>query len=497
MARERNPERDKARRIWLDSGGTLTARQVAEQVGVKPEQVRKWKSLDSWAAELEAQKPPRKRGGQPGNKNAAGAGAPHGNRNAETHGAYSTVRLADLPDEQREYIESITLDTGTNMLSELQLLIAKEADLQSKIAKIENGDPDALYIDRVVEMRAPKSTERLEQQQEKLETLRRKRDDLTWEIDSGPDGKPPSKAKQKQLDALQREIAALEDTTADRQMELEKSSYKVNMQTVIKASAFDRAMKLEAELNKIHGRIIKLLDSIKGYEMESRRLRLEERKYNLAKQKLYIGGGKVIECSPAFKNCVQVTACLNIGAISGMNGRKWTKHGKLPYITYDTAGGAQDGAGSTTKPSGTTTTPATLAFAVGDVVRFTGNTHYTNAAAASGAACKPGTAKVTALAKGAKHPYHLIKQPGGGSTVYGWVNAADVQAVGSGTTAPKMRVGAKVKYSGPLYRDSNGGGQGKTVNGTYTVKYYYPARKCGVHIDGLGWVPESGCTVIG
>ena len=61
--------------------------------------------LDSWAAELEAQKPPRKRGGQPGNKNAAGAGAPHGNRNAETHGAYSTVRLADLPDEQREYIE--------------------------------------------------------------------------------------------------------------------------------------------------------------------------------------------------------------------------------------------------------------------------------------------------------------------------------------------------------------------------------------------------------
>lgn len=212
---------------------------------------------------------------------------------------------------------------------------------------------------------------------------------------------------------------------------------------------------------------------------------------------LYIGDGKVIECSPAFKNCVQVTACLNIGTISGMNGRKWTKHGKLPYITYDTAGGAQDGAGSTTKPSGTTTTPATLAFAVGDVVRFTGNTHYTNAAAASGAACKPGTAKVTALAKGAKHPYHLIKQPGGGSTVYGWVNAADVQAVGSGTTAPKMRVGAKVKYSGPLYRDSNGGGKGKTVNGTYTVKYYYTGRKCGVHIDGLGWVPESGCTVIG
>ena len=100
----------------------------------------------------------------------------------------------------------------------------------------------------------------------------------------------------------------------------------------------------------------------------------------------------------------------------------------------------------------------------------------------------------------AKHPYHLIKQAGGGSSVYGWVDAADVQTIGGaadGTPeAHKMRVGARVQYSGPLYRDSNGNGQGKTVNGTYTVKYYYPGRKCGVHIDGLGWVPESACKVI-
>lgn len=53
---------------------------------------------------------------------------------------------------------------------------------------------------------------------------------------------------------------------------------------------------------------------------------------------------------------------------------------------------------------------------------------YTSAAAASGKACKPGPAKVTMISKGAKHPYHLIKQAGGGSTVYGWVNAADVQS---------------------------------------------------------------------
>lgn len=143
---------------------------------------------------------------------------------------------------------------------------------------------------------------------------------------------------------------------------------------------------------------------------------------------VYIGGGKVIECSPAFKNCVQVTACLNIGAISGMNGRRWTKHGKLPYITYDTVGAATGGAGTAQKPNWSSAASGALAFAVGDVVRFTGNQHFTSANAASKKACKPGKAKVTAISKGAKHPYHLIKESGGGSTVYGWVNAADVQS---------------------------------------------------------------------
>ena len=285
MARERSPERDKARQLWLDSDGQMSPKEVAEAVGVKPEQVRKWKSVDRWQAALEEQQPKRKRGGQPGNKNAAGAGAPLGNKNAETHGAYSAVRLCDLPDEHRQYIESITLDTETNMLAELQLLIAKEADLQNKISAIEKGSPDALFIDRVVEIRVPKGKERLEKQQEKLEALRREHDDLLWEMDA-ESGKPPTKRQEKKLETLQREIAELQDTTADKERELEESGYNVSAQTVIKASAFERAMKLEAELNKIHGRIIKLLDSIKGYELESRRVRLEERKYNLAKQKL-------------------------------------------------------------------------------------------------------------------------------------------------------------------------------------------------------------------
>jgi hypothetical protein len=98
--------------------------------------------------------------------------------------------------------------------------------------------------------------------------------------------KPATSAQKKNLDKLEREIAALQDMTGDRERELENSPYTIGGETVVKGSLFDRVMTLEAELNKVHGRIIKLLDSIKGYELECRRVRLEERKYNLAKQRL-------------------------------------------------------------------------------------------------------------------------------------------------------------------------------------------------------------------
>lgn len=50
---------------------------------------------------------------------------------------------------------------------------------------------------------------------------------------------------------------------------------------------------------------------------------------------VYIGDGLAVECTPAWDNCVQITAVHNIGKKSGYNGRKWTKHGKLPYVTYE------------------------------------------------------------------------------------------------------------------------------------------------------------------
>ena len=47
---------------------------------------------------------------------------------------------------------------------------------------------------------------------------------------------------------------------------------------------------------------------------------------------IYIGNGQAVECTPSWKDCVQVTTVKNIKSGTG---HKWTKHGKLPYVTYD------------------------------------------------------------------------------------------------------------------------------------------------------------------
>lgn len=72
------------------------------------------------------------------------------------------------------------------------------------------------------------------------------------------------------------------------------------------------------------------------------------------------------------------------------------------------------------------TTGGTANIKVGDVVNFKGSKHYTSSTGNVGYSCKAGKAKVTAVSNGAKHPYHLVNM-GNGCTVYGWVNAADVE----------------------------------------------------------------------
>lgn len=108
-----------------------------------------------------------------------------------------------------------------------------------------------------------------------------------------------------------------------------------------------------------------------------------------------------------------------------VNGRYIRGYGVPKY-------GSRAAAGGSTIPS----TPApSAAYAVGDIVTFTGTKHYTSSNATAPKSCKAGRAKVTGVAKGAKHPYQLIAEKGGGSTVYGWVDAGDISGKASAGAA--------------------------------------------------------------
>ena len=215
LARARSPQREAAKKEFISSGGKIKTKDLAVKIGVNESQIRKWKSLDKWTSCIH-----KKRGAPYGNKNAVGNGAPLRNNNAETHGAYTTVYLDSLSEEDKKYVLEISdRDTQGKMLAELQLLIAKESDLKRRILYLQQGDgvEENLYIDKVIK------------------------------ADNG-EGEPTT--------------------------------------TTIKGSAFYRQLKLESELNKVHGRIIKLLDSIKSYELETRRIDLEYKRYRLTKQRI-------------------------------------------------------------------------------------------------------------------------------------------------------------------------------------------------------------------
>lgn len=49
---------------------------------------------------------------------------------------------------------------------------------------------------------------------------------------------------------------------------------------------------------------------------------------------VYVGDGLVVECTPIWEDGVQITVLLNMGWKAG-NGRYWTSHGKLPWISYE------------------------------------------------------------------------------------------------------------------------------------------------------------------
>lgn len=151
MARQRDPRRDEARKIWLKSDGKKLLKEIAEELGVSDSQIRKWKSLDKWTEELKGNVTNGKsnvtnRGGAPpGNKNAEGnrgnsqAAAPAGNKNALKTGEYETIFADYLSDEEKGIYQSITEDPFFVLSEEIRLLKIRQRRMMKRIADTEAG----------------------------------------------------------------------------------------------------------------------------------------------------------------------------------------------------------------------------------------------------------------------------------------------------------------------------------------------------------------------
>ena len=107
MPKQRSPDSYKAEEMYKQG---MKLVEIASQLNVSEGTVRSWKNRYDFDGKSNAtlQKNNRnvakkKRGGQPGNKNAVGHGAPKGNQNATKHGLFSRY----LPEDTREMFFSL------------------------------------------------------------------------------------------------------------------------------------------------------------------------------------------------------------------------------------------------------------------------------------------------------------------------------------------------------------------------------------------------------
>lgn len=154
MPRARNPDSIKAEELYRN-GASLVA--IAEQLGVSPGTVRSWKNRQKWDGEPELEKESKKRnvakkktpkkakkksatlqkkrGGQPGNKNAVGnTSSKPRNQKAVKHGAYAAVFFDFLSDEDRALVEAMNeIDVEERLLMEIQTLTIRQKRVMKAI----------------------------------------------------------------------------------------------------------------------------------------------------------------------------------------------------------------------------------------------------------------------------------------------------------------------------------------------------------------------------
>ncbi len=224
MPRARSPNRDKAFQLWIEGQGRKSLQDIAAELGVKPEQVRSWKHADQWDAQTKKVTLPngkghvvkRKQGGQRGNRNAVGnnGGAPVGNKNNFRHGAYERVMAGLMETDEAEIFKDE--ETGLSIEAELRQTLA---GLNAKEVRL---------MKHIAQVR-------------------------------------------KDMDPNAFLTSSSEEHRVGDEMSFDSDS-------VFKVSPFEALTKLEAELDKVQGRKIKVLAQLDAIQVSRERLNLEKKR---------------------------------------------------------------------------------------------------------------------------------------------------------------------------------------------------------------------------
>ncbi|MFD2442921.1 phage terminase small subunit [Bacillus sp. CGMCC 1.16607] len=152
MSREPSPKRFHALKIWLKSGREKKPKEIADELGVSANLIRKWKCIDKWD-DIPDTGP--RRGAPYRNKNAVGnnGGAPLNNQNAVKHGLFRKWLPDD--DELKEIYTAVregmsTLDIlyeeiligFTNFIRSQKIMFVKDQNDMTKEIKKEKSYSD-------------------------------------------------------------------------------------------------------------------------------------------------------------------------------------------------------------------------------------------------------------------------------------------------------------------------------------------------------------------
>lgn len=190
---KRSEERKLAEQMYLESKGTMKMVDIAAQLHLPDNKIRKWKSMDEWEAKLHPQSAqkvkkkqmerstkkkgsvPPKKGAPFGNKNAIGnRGNP--NPNTRKHGGYSAVYWDTLDEEERELIDDMPQDEEAMLIEQIQLFSVRERRIMQAINKYrQSKEPVVVYgVVRTESKRTFKDKEEEERYNEIKEDLVRK-----------------------------------------------------------------------------------------------------------------------------------------------------------------------------------------------------------------------------------------------------------------------------------------------------------------------------------